>query len=213
MCNEICAELRATPVRTDAIRRLRRKYSNVIAKWAPGDVTQLAMRLVESGGFIKRFVAYELVSEHPEALASLDEKLTERLGRGLDSWGSVDTFALYLSGQAWREGQIKDAVVHRWVRSGDRWWRRAALVSTVPLNSKARGGRGDSARTLEVCELLVADRDDMVVKALSWALRELSKRDSGCVRRFLAKHKQQLAPRVVREVTNKLSTGLKNPRK
>jgi 3-methyladenine DNA glycosylase AlkD len=52
----------------------------------------------------------------------------------------------------------------------------------------------------------------MVVKALSWALRELSKRDPNAVRAFLAKHAKALAPRVIREVNNKLVTGLKNPR-
>ncbi len=60
--------------------------------------------------------------------------------------------------------------------------------------------------------MLVDDRDDMVVKALSWALRELSKRDAKSVRSFLRKYRDQLAPRVLREVNNKLKTGLKNPR-
>ncbi len=64
-----------------------------------------------------------------------------------------------------------------------------------------------------MCALLVEDRDDMVVKALSWALRELSKRDSKTVRVFLAEHKEVLAARVLREVRSKLNTGLKNPRR
>ena len=51
------------------------------------------------------------------------------------------------------------------------------MVSTVSLNNNARGGKGDTTRTLNICKMLVADRDDMVVKALSWALRELAKRD------------------------------------
>ena len=55
---------------------------------------------------------------------------------------------------------------------------------------------------------LVADHDDMVVKALSWALRTLVAWDA--VRRFLREHTDQLAARVKREVTNKLETGLKN---
>ena len=82
----------------------------------------------------------------------------------------------------------------------------------MPLNSKARGGSGDAARTLEVCASLVTDRDDMVVKALSWALRELSKRDPKAAEQFLDEHRSFLASRVLREVRNKLSTGLKNPR-
>jgi hypothetical protein len=46
-------------------------------------------------------------------------------------------------------------------------------VSTVALNVRSRGGSGDVPRTLAVCRFLVADPDDMAVKALSWALREL----------------------------------------
>jgi hypothetical protein len=45
---------------------------------------------------------------------------------------------------------------------------KAALVSTVPLNNTARGGSGDAVRTTVICDLLRNDRDDMVVKALSW---------------------------------------------
>jgi 3-methyladenine DNA glycosylase AlkD len=82
----------------------------------------------------------------------------------------------------------------------------------VALNNKTRGGRGDTLRTLMICEMFTADRDDMVVKALSWALRELSKRAAGPVRKFLQEHEGALAPRVVREVNSKLQTGLKNPR-
>jgi 3-methyladenine DNA glycosylase AlkD len=135
------------------------------------------------------------------------------LGQGIQSWGEVDCFASSVAGPAWREGNIPTRLIHSWTRSADQWWRRAALVSSVPLNNRARGGNGDAARTLGVCRLLVRDRDDMVVKALSWALRELSKRDRSAVEGFLEQHAERLAPRVIREVTNKLRTGLKNPRR
>jgi len=52
----------------------------------------------------------------------------------------------------------------------------------------------------------------MVVKALSWALREIAKKHPEQVRTFLATHKRTLAARVTREVNNKLRTGLKTPR-
>ena len=63
-----------------------------------------------------------------------------------------------------------------------------------------------------ICDLLIDDRDDMVVKALSWALRALATRKPEAVRKYLAKHKKKLAARVLREVRNKLQTGLKNPK-
>jgi len=209
---EIRAELGAVPSRTvAAIREVRRRFSRRLASASAGDVVGVALALLDEAGFARRLVAYELIAHHRAALASLGEKELEALGRGMDSWEKVDTFGCYVAGPAWREGQVPDGVVHAWARSEDRWMRRAALVCTVALNNRARGGRGDTARTLAVCELLLRDRDDMVVKAMSWALRELSKRDRAAAADFLARHRDELAPRVIRELTNKLTTGLKNP--
>lgn len=196
----------------DSIRNLRRLFSHQLAEAPAHLVLTLALQLIRHA-FVPRFLAYELILYHKPALRSLKAKSLENLGRGNQSWAEVDTFACYLAGPAWRERQISDAVIRRWARSADRWWRRTALVSTVGLNNKARGGSGDTDRTLMVCKTLIADRDDMVVKALSWALRELSKRDPPSVRNFLREHDGKLAPRVVREVRNKLQTGLKNPRR
>jgi 3-methyladenine DNA glycosylase AlkD len=66
-------------------------------------------------------------------------------------------------------------------------------------------------RTLQVCRQLAGDQDDMVAKALSWALRELVVHDPGAVQEFLEKYDHVLSARVKREVKNKLATGLKNP--
>ena len=195
---------------TDTIRQLRLEFSERLAKTPPKFVVTLALKLTH-GQIVPRFFAYELVQHHPDALRTIRAKSLADFGRGNDNWCDVDTFACYLAGPAWRERQVSDALIERWTRSRDRWWRRSALVCTVALNCKARGGRGDSTRTINICERLVADRDDMVVKALSWALRELSKTDTECVSRFLSKHEKDLAPRVLREVSNKLQTGLKNP--
>jgi hypothetical protein len=52
------------------------------------------------------------------------------------------------------------------------------MVSTVALNRESIGGTGDVPRTLGVCQMLVGDADDMVVKAFSWALRELIRHDA-----------------------------------
>ena len=198
---------------TKGIRTFRRELSRRLASESSDFVYLLSLQLLETRETVHPFFAYELVQHHREASRGLNSKKLEQLGEGISSWSEVDTFACYLSGPAWRERQVPDSLIARWARSKNRWWRRAAVVSTVPLNNKARGGQGDAIRTLQICQLVVHDRDDMVVKALSWALRELSKRDSKAVKTFLNKNKHSLASRVVREVNNKLETGLKNPTK
>jgi 3-methyladenine DNA glycosylase AlkD len=127
----------------------------------------------------------------------------------MESWDQVDSFATILAGPAWRAGRIGDADVARWARSNDRWWRRAALVCTTKLN--VLGTHGDARRTLLICKILLDDHDDMIVKAMSWALRSLSKRDPEQTVAFIESHQGRLHSRVVREVRNKLRTGLKNP--
>jgi 3-methyladenine DNA glycosylase AlkD len=212
MAAQIDAEIRDLPVRNAPnVRAIRRRYSRELKKADPRFILDLARALLENHG--QRWVACELIQGHREAFQSLGEAEIEELGRGINSWGSVDSFGRTLAGPAWRDGLVSDALIHRWARSADRWWRRAALVSTVALNVRSRGGRGDVPRTLEVCRMLVDDHDDMVVKAMSWALRELVVHDPRAVRDFLAAHDEQLAARVKREVRNKLETGLKNPRR
>jgi len=175
-------------------------------------VLRVARELAEGGTFEAGLLAFLLLERHRPAAESLGARGLERLAHDPDNWVTADSFACLLSGPAWRRGQVSDARIRAWARSRSRWWRRIALVSTVPLNLPSRGGTGDLPRTLRICALLAADRDDMVVKGMSWALREAAKRDPDTVRAFLARHEGVLAARVLREVRNKLETGRKNPR-
>ena len=213
LARNIVERLRSQPrLDTATLHRLRRVFSQELAAEDGGTVIDIARSVLESGAPGARMTAYGILGQHRDALARLNRAELERFGGDLSSWGDVDMFGCLLAGRAWRDGAIRDETIQRWARSRDRWWRRLALVCTVPLNVKSQGGAGDAKRTLAVCERLVADTDDLVVKALSWALRELATRDPQSVATFIRAHEAQLAARVKREVRNKLSTGLKNPR-
>ena len=206
------AEQRALAIhKTDTERAICRKYTSLIRQAPPEYVWAFARQLLSIYGY--RWQAYEIVAAHKAAFKSLNADELEELGQGINSWWSTDSFARTLSGPAWRDGLVPDELIVRWAGSPDLWWRRAALVSTVAFNVRSQGGKGDVPRTLSICKLLVADHEDMVVKALSWALRELVYFDPQAVEEFLKEHEQVLAGRVKREVGSKLSTGLKNPRK
>jgi 3-methyladenine DNA glycosylase AlkD len=208
---EIDAEVRALPVRnTPNERAIRVKYSRMLKQASPEFMLDVARELLTNYGY--RGLPYELIQNHAAAFQSIGEAELEEFGQGINSWWSVDSFARTLAGPAWLKGQVPGELIRQWAHSEDRWWRRAALVSTVALNVRSHGGRGDVAGTLGICRLLVADHDDMVAKAMSWALRELVVHDADAVGEFLSEHEEVLAARVKREVRNKLTTGLKNPK-
>jgi 3-methyladenine DNA glycosylase AlkD len=208
----IDAEIRVLPVHnTSNERAVRLKYSRRLKQADPRFILELARELFQT--YDHRWIAYELVGAHKGAFQNLGEAELEEFGHGINSWWTVDAFARTLSGPAWLHGQVSDDVILKWARSENLWWRRAALVSTVAWNVRSLGGPGDVSRTLTICRLLVADHEDMVVKALSWALRELVIHDPVAVKIFLNEHENALAARVKYEVGNKLMTGLKSPRR
>ena len=196
-----------------AARTVRRRLSAALKSASGADVLAIAGGICSSSAMKARrarWVGWELINKHPAALALLDLARVEALGAGNSTWDEVDGYAIYVSGAAWIRGRIRDVDVRRWTQSPDLWRRRAALVSTVVLNTRVHGGRGDTKRTLDIAKRLVDDREDMVVKAMSWALRSLVPWDRAAVERFLAEHETRLAARVKRETRTKLRTGKKN---
>ena len=190
----------------EMIREVKQKYRN----WNERYWIDFCIALVDTGIFECQGMAYELLGRNRKLLAALSGKDVNALAKNLDNWASVDGFAVGIHGVLWGRGVVTDLDIEELLKSGDPWQRRVAVVSTVALNMKSRGGTGDTPRTLAVCKAVVDDHHDMIQKALSWALRELSKRDREAVMAFMDQHQNRLARRVLREVSHKLEYGTKN---
>lgn len=197
-------------VRAAGIKQVTTECWEEMKNKTTDDSLKLAKELVKTKILEANQVAFLLLWMNKAALRTINIKDIEELGQNIDNWVTVDSLSVMVSGIAWRQNQITNEDVLNWLNSENRWWRRTAVVSTVPLNLKTKGGRGDTERTLMICEKAINDRDDMIIKALSWALRELSKRDKEAVEDFMDQHHSRLANRVKKEVYTKLTTGRKN---
>jgi 3-methyladenine DNA glycosylase AlkD len=197
-------------VKADDLKSVIKIIRNDMAKEDQAQIIRLCKEMALTGIFEMQHVSFGLLNKRYKIIEHLTLNDILVLGTFMDNWPSTDTFGTQISGPAWRLNCIEDNTVIGWASSPDKWWRRIALVSTVALNLKSQKGEGDVDRTLMISEMLVTDRDDMVVKALSWALRELSKRYPGEVKDFIDSYEAVLAGRVIREVTRKLLTGRKN---
>lgn len=201
--------MRVLGIRAPVLQQMERDQRERMAA-APGeDVVALAKGLAESNIFEARQLAYLMLGNQKGALACLTLADLEELGDGMDNWASVDTFSTLLAGALWKNGQITDQDVHSWAAGGDVWWRRTALVSTIPLNLKSKGGRGDPVRTLDVCNRLKGDPHRMVQKAVSWALRELLKRHPDEVHQFLVENQSEMTKSTFSEVSKRLEESRK----
>ncbi|MFO7671877.1 MAG: DNA alkylation repair protein [Bacteroidales bacterium] len=190
----------------EVIRAVRGRFKT----WNEKQWITLCKALVLKDIFECQVIAYEMIGRDRMLLNALHEEDLAALWRNLDNWASVDHFAVGIYGVLWGKGVVRDHHIGNLLRSENFWDRRVALVSTVALNLKSRGGKGDSPRTLWVCERVVDERHPMIWKALSWALRELSKRDPDAVWDFLEKYESRMSKQAVREITHKLEFGTKN---
>ncbi len=179
-------------------------------RWEKQQWISLCKALVLEDVFECQIIAYEIINKNKKLLAALSYEDLMALWRNLDNWASVDHFTVGIYGVLWGQGLVKDHHIDALLQSDSFWDRRVALVSTVALNLKSRGGSGDTPRTLSVCERVVDERHPMIWKALSWALRELAKRDPEAVWDFLEAYESRMSKQAVREITHKLEFGTKN---
>jgi len=203
------SEVAALPKRdTPHLRALRKTWSQALKPEAGAQVIAIAEALEAVSPQEDKWLAYELIRHHKAAFAEVSQLVAERFAERAASWYAVDALGTILVGPLWASGRLPDDLFDTWSRSENRWLRRSALVATVGLNAV----KPDPARTFPLCLRLADDRDDMVEKAVSWALRWLAQRDRGVVKAFMAEHGERFRPRVRREVGHKLTTGMKSGR-
>ena len=97
--------------------------------------------------------------------------------------------------------------VEPWTQSGHMWTRRAALVITLPW-TKQRDPKPAEAqareRILGWAAGYVHDHNWFIQKSIAWWLRELSKRDTARVQRFIDDYGDLMKPFAVREATRQM---------
>lgn len=92
-----------------------------------------------------------------------------------------------------------------WVESENKWVRRLAVAAIPPY---IRRRTSESNICLELLDKAMMDGDRDVVKAVGWALREISKKNSGAVFSFLVKWAESCnrnSIRIIREGMKKLA--------
>ena len=114
-----------------------------------------------------------------------DESVRERLYRfylshtgRINNWDLVDLSAPTIVG-GWLADKDR-APLRRLARSAALWERRIAVLATFAF---IRRGEFDDA--LAVADRLLADRSDLIHKAVGWMLREVGKRDVAVEEAFL----------------------------
>jgi len=99
----------------------------------------------------------------------------------INNWDLVDCSAEYIVGP-YLEKRSRERL-YELARSNSIWERRIAILSTWHFIRT-----GDLKDTLQIAELLLNDKQDLIHKATGWMLRELGKKDEAKLCEFLDRH-------------------------
>jgi 3-methyladenine DNA glycosylase AlkD len=160
----------------------------------------------------ERLVGLELLQQYRESIPPLAWEHFDRWRRDLDSWELTDVLGLSVLG-VWVASEPDLREQHLWDLLADEnvWSRRLGLVAGIGFDRALK--TVESARlVLQMVDREKEDRRPLITKAVSWTLRSLGTRHPDEVLAYLEANEQVLAGHVVREVTNKLTTGRKDGR-
>jgi 3-methyladenine DNA glycosylase AlkD len=117
----------------------------------------------------------------------------------INNWDLVDCSAHNILGRAIHEGLQEVVILDRLAVSDILWERRIAIIATMYFIHK-----GQLDHTFRLAERLLADREDLMHKAVGWMLREAWKKDPAAVETFLIKHYPQIPRTALRYAIEKM---------
>ena len=181
-------------IRVPVIRQAVRKY-----RTAP---TGTAKRLLKSRYHEVRLFALLLLvykfskGDEKEQKEIFDLYLAHT--RYINNWDLVDSSAHQIVG-GWLEGRKKD-ILYELAESDSLWERRIAIIATYRFIRNDR-----FTETLRISRRLLADREDLIHKAVGWMLREVGNRDRNKETVFLKTHYRKMPRTMLRYAIEKYS--------
>ena len=109
----------------------------------------------------------------------------------INNWDLVDISAPNIVG-AWLVGRSRKPL-YRLAKSRDLWTRRISILSTLAFIRQS-----DFSDALMISRILLADKHDLIHKAVGWMLREIGKRDRRVEEKFLMRHYRHMPRTMLR---------------
>jgi len=159
-------------------------------------------KLLASPWHEQRFVALEILVAKFEAAIPKDQTEIYRFYLAntarVNNWDLVDTSARDIVGQYLLTRPR--AILRKLAKSKSIWERRIAIVATFAF---IRAGQTED--TFAIAQMLLADKHDLIHKAVGWLLREAGKSNPDMLVAFLEEHYTRLPRTALRYAIERFS--------
>ena len=116
----------------------------------------------------------------------------------INNWDLVDLSCVYILGNWLLDKDRK--ILYKLARSKNLWKKRISIISTFTFIRN-----NQYTDTLNISEILINDKHDLIHKAVGWALRELGKKDKKTEIDFLNKYYKAMPRTMLRYAIEKFN--------
>lgn len=160
------------------------------------EVLSIVEYFLKNGQFFEeKLVGLVWIRKILKKLEREDLKILESyLYKYIENWAHCDDFCTGILGKILIKYIEEINLANKWVKDQNRWARRAAYVSLIPIAKSTDAGNHLNF-ILELSKNILKEKDDLVRKGSGWLLRELSKKFPNEVFHFIVENKKSL-PRI-----------------
>ncbi len=175
-------------------RKVARSYENL----SLADIQVLLNSKIHEYRLIALII---LINQYKKAEASGKKKIVEfylQNTKNINNWDLVDVSCPRILGDYLLDKPRK--ILYQLAKSKNLWEKRISMISTLAFICKRQ-----FSDTMQIAEILLPDKHDLIHKAVGWMLREAGKRDEKVLRRFLDKYYKTMPRVMLRYAIEKLS--------
>ena len=174
-------------VKTEAVGKIAKKYWKQVKTLDKQTIFKLCEELFRSDYTEEAFIVSFWLPNYIEHLEPSDLATFKMwIERYINNWAKCDGFCNHTIGDLIQKYPESLSEVKSWAKSKNRWLKRAAAVSLIVPAKK-----GDFMQeAFEICDVLLADEDDMVQKGYGWLLKEESRKHQKEVFDYVVKNRK-----------------------
>jgi 3-methyladenine DNA glycosylase AlkD len=199
-------EVKILGVKSAAVKKIAQKYQREMKGKEKQDIFALCEDLFQSGYGEEAFIAFEWAYSTRKNYQPEDFQVFESwVKKYVDNWAKCDTLCNHTIGAFIERYPSFIESLKGWARSENRWLKRASAVTLI---LPARKG-GFLKEVLEISDILLKDKDDLVQKGYGWMLKEASRKHQEEVFEYIMIRKARMPRTALRYAIEKMPEDLR----
>lgn len=193
-------------IKNVTVTQIGRKYLKLTKDLDKKEVFALCEELFKSDYIEEGFIAADWAYSRRKEFQPEDFPVFERwIDLYITNWAECDTLCNHTVGDFVKQYPQFIANLKQWARSKNRWVKRASAVTLI---LPAREGLF-LPDIIEIADILLMDKDDMVQKGYGWMLKEASKKHLEEVFEYIMHNKKVMPRTALRYAIEKMPDELK----